>query len=78
MVTFIYLEISPITDVWSLTARMQLTKPRAIIVKIRACLVIKYSRVVACRAGFIQWEALGYLINEALVSNDQTHLYGVA
>ena len=27
------------------------------------------------RAGFVQWEALGYLINEALVVNDQTQLH---
>ena len=32
----------------------------------------------AGRAGFRQGEALGYLTNEALVSNDQTHLYAVA
>ena len=29
-------------------------------------------------AGFRQWETLGYLINEAQESNDQTHLYTVA
>ena len=35
-------------------------------------------RVPVGRAGFRQQEALGYLIEEALVSNDQTHLYAVA